>query len=73
MALPEGQNINSLDFQSQGAGEIQLQGLQLSSEQQTQFISALRAQGYDAQLNAGQWRIVSNMSNGNNASNRRGA
>ena len=73
MALPEGQSINSLDFQSQGAGEIRLQGLQLSNEQQTQFISALRSQGYDAQLNAGQWRIVSNMSNGNNASNRRGA
>jgi general secretion pathway protein L len=70
MALPEGQSINSLDFQSQGAGEIRLQGLQLSSEQQAQFISALRSQGYDAQVNAGQWRIVSNV---NNASNRRGA
>ncbi len=67
MALPEGQSINSLDFQSQGAGEIRLQGLQLSNEQQTQFIGALRSQGYDAQVNAGQWRIVSN------ASNRRGA
>jgi Tfp pilus assembly protein PilN len=69
MALPEGQSINSLDFQSQGAGEIRLQGLQLSNEQQAQFISALRSQGYDAQFNSGQWRIASN---GNNASNRRG-
>lgn len=67
MALPEGQSINSLDFQSQGAGEIRLQGLQLSNEQQAQFMSALRAQGYDAQFNADQWRIV------NNAANRRGA
>jgi general secretion pathway protein L len=58
MALPDGQSINALDFQAQGAGEIRLQGLQMSNEQQTQFVNALRAKGYDAQANAGQWRIV---------------
>ncbi len=59
MALPDGQSINALDFQAQGAGEIRLQGLQMSNEQQTQFVNALRAKGYDAQANASQWRIVS--------------
>jgi hypothetical protein len=58
MSLPEGQSISALDFQAQGAGEIRLQGLQLSSEQQTQFMQALRAKGYDAQLSESQWRIV---------------
>ena len=58
MALPDGQSINALDFQAQGAGEIRLQGLQMSNEQQTQFVNALRTKGYDAQANAGQWRIV---------------
>ncbi len=58
-ALPSGQSINSLDFQGQGTGEIRLQGLQLSIEQQAQFVSALRSKGYDAQVNASQWRIVS--------------
>jgi len=58
-ALPTGQSINSLDFQAQGTGEIRLQGLQMSNEQQAQFVSALRSKGYDAQVNASQWRIVS--------------
>lgn len=58
MSLPEGQSISALDFQAQGAGEIRLQGLQLSNEQQTQFMQALRAKGYDAQLSESQWRIV---------------
>lgn len=58
-ALPTGQSINSLDFQSQVSGEIRLQGLQMSNEQQAQFVSALRSKGYDAQVNASQWRIVS--------------
>jgi general secretion pathway protein L len=58
-ALPAGQSINSLDFQAQGTGEIRLQGLQMSNEQQAQFVSALRSKGYDAQVNASQWRIVS--------------
>jgi hypothetical protein len=47
-----------LDFQAQGAGEIRLQGLQLSNEQQTQFVQALRSKGYEAQLSERQWRIV---------------
>ncbi len=58
-ALPTGQSINSLDFQAQGTGEIRLQGLQMSNEQQAQFVGALRSKGYDAQVNASQWRIVS--------------
>ena len=58
-ALPDGQNISGLDFQVQGEGEIRLQGLQLQNEQEKQFVSSLRAQGYEALLNAGQWRIVS--------------
>jgi general secretion pathway protein L len=57
-ALPEGQSINGLDFQAQGEGEIRLQGLQLSSEQEQQFVSSLRTHGYEARNNAGQWRIV---------------
>jgi general secretion pathway protein L len=61
-ALPSGQSINSLDFQGQGTGEIRLLGLQLSNEQQAQFVSALRSKGYDAQVNASQWRIVSSTS-----------
>jgi hypothetical protein len=58
-ALPDGQSISGLDFQVQGEGEIRLQGLQLQSEQEKQFVSNLRTQGYEALLNAGQWRIVS--------------
>lgn len=58
-ALPEGQNIKGIDFQAQGAGEIRLQGLQLSNEQATQFVRSLQAQAYEAQVQAGQWRIVS--------------
>ena len=58
MALPEGQSINSLDFQSQGAGEIRLQGLQLSESQSAAFAQALRMQGLDAQASGAQWRIV---------------
>ena len=58
MALPDGQSLSGLDFQAQGAGEIRLQGLQLSNEQQTQFVQALRTKGYEAQLSERQWRIV---------------
>ena len=58
MSLPDGQSIRALDFQAQGAGEIRLQGLQLSNEQQVQFMQALRAKGYEAQLSESQWRIV---------------
>ena len=57
-ALPEGQSIYGLDFQAQGEGEIRLQGLQLNSEQEKQFVSSLRTHGYEARNNAGQWRIV---------------
>jgi general secretion pathway protein L len=57
-ALPEGQSISGLDFQVQGEGEVRLQGLQLSSEQEQQFVSSLRTRGYEALFNAGQWRIV---------------
>jgi len=59
-ALPEGQSISGLDFQAQGTGEIRLQGLQLTGEQEALFVRKLRTQGYEAQANAGQWRIVSN-------------
>ena len=58
MALQDGQSLSGLDFQAQGAGEIRLQGLQLSNEQQTQFVQALRTKGYEAQLSERQWRIV---------------
>jgi hypothetical protein len=51
-----------LDFQAQGTGELRLQGLQMTSQQETQFVRSLRAEGYEAQVNAGQWRIV-NMPN----------
>jgi general secretion pathway protein L len=59
LSLPDGQSISALDFQVQGEGEIRLQGLQLQNEQEKQFVNSLRAQGYEALLNAGQWRIVS--------------
>jgi general secretion pathway protein L len=61
-ALPTGQSINSLDFQAQGTSEIRLQGLQLSNEQQAQFVSTLRSKGYEAQVNSSQWRIVTSTS-----------
>lgn len=61
-ALPDGQSISGLDFQAQGTGELRLQGLQMTSQQETQFVRSLRAEGYEAQVNAGQWRIV-NMPN----------
>jgi general secretion pathway protein L len=61
-ALPIGQSINSLDFQAQGTSEIRLQGLQLSNEQQAQFVSTLRSKGYEAQVNSSQWRIVTSTS-----------
>jgi len=61
-ALPDGQSISGLDFQAQGTGELRLQGLQMTSQQETQFVRSLRAEGYEAQVNSGQWRIV-NMPN----------
>jgi hypothetical protein len=51
-----------LGFSSQGTGELRLQGLQMTSQQETQFVRSLRAEGYEAQVNSGQWRIV-NMPN----------
>jgi hypothetical protein len=63
MALSDGQNISGIQFSGQGAGEVRLQGLQLSSAQQAEFIRVLRAQGYDAQVNGAQWRVVSSQGN----------
>ena len=63
MALADGQNISGIQFSGQGAGEVRLQGLQLSSAQQAEFIRVLRAQGYDAQVNGAQWRVVSSQGN----------
>jgi hypothetical protein len=63
MALADGQNISGIQFSGQGAGEVRLQGLQLSSAQQAEFIRVLRAQGYDAKVNGAQWRVVSSQGN----------
>ena len=63
MALADGQNISGIQFSGQGAGEVRLQGLQLSNAQQAEFIRVLRAQGYDAQVNGAQWRVVSSQGN----------
>lgn len=65
-SMPPGseQTLNALDFQVQGAGELRLQGLQLTPPQESAWAQALQQKGYQVQAAAGQWRMTTAASAG---------